>query len=74
LKAVVARGTKEVTIVDKEAAQKFVVAHMKTLKALNPNNGMSPIQRQQKYGTSFNTYNSAHSGDAPVKNWGGWEW
>jgi len=55
------------------AAQKFVVAHMKTLKAVNPNNGMSPIQRQQKYGTSFNT-TIPRTVVTPVKNWGGVEW
>ena len=70
LKAVVARGTQEVDIADKAAAQKFIVVHVKFLKIVNANNGMSPMQRQQKYGTSINTFNSAYSGDAPVKNWG----
>jgi len=32
LKAVVARGTKEVVIADRAAAQKYIVAHIKTLK------------------------------------------
>jgi aldehyde:ferredoxin oxidoreductase len=71
LKAVVARGTKEVVIADKVAAQKFILAYMKNMKIVNANTGYSPIQRQQKYGTSFTTFNAAHSGDAPVKNWGG---
>jgi aldehyde:ferredoxin oxidoreductase len=70
LKAVVARGTKEVTIYDKVAAHHFIVEHIKTLKVVGPI-GMSPMQKQKRYGTSFTTYNSAHSGDAPVKNWGG---
>jgi aldehyde:ferredoxin oxidoreductase len=70
LKAVVARGSQEVVIADKAAAQKFVVAHIKTLKIPGPS-GMSPLEKQQKYGTSFTTYNSAYSGDAPVKNWSG---
>ena len=71
LKAVVARGTKEVVIADKAAAQKFIVAHIKTLKEVNPYTGLSPIERHSKYGTSFTNYTAAHNGDAPVKNWGG---
>ena len=70
LKAVVARGTKEVTIADKVAAQKFIAEHIKTLKIVLPH-GFSPIQKHQQYGTSFTNYEAAHSGDAPVKNWGG---
>ena len=71
LKAVVARGSKGVVIADKMAAQKFIMAHIKTLKIVNVNTGYSPLEKQQKYGTSFTNYNAAHSGDAPVKNWGG---
>ena len=70
LKAVVARGTKEVIIADKVAAQKFIVAHLKTLKIIGPT-GISPLEKHQKYGTSITTYDAAYSGDAPVKNWGG---
>jgi len=71
LKAVVARGNMEVPIADKTAAQKIIREHIKTLRIPNGPSGMSPMDRQHKYGTSFTTYNSAHSGDAPVKNWGG---
>jgi aldehyde:ferredoxin oxidoreductase len=70
LKAVVARGTKEVTIANEVIAQKLIVAHIKTLRITGPN-GLSPMERQQKYGTSFTTYASAYSGDAPIKNWAG---
>ena len=70
LKAVVARGTKEVVIADKVAAQKYIVAHIKTLKLVG-SLGISPMEKHQKYGTSFTNYTAAHSGDAPVKNWGG---
>jgi aldehyde:ferredoxin oxidoreductase len=70
LKALVARGTKEVAIADRVAAQKFIVEHIKTLRIVGPT-GMTPMEKQQKYGTSFTTYNAAHNGDAPVKNWGG---
>jgi aldehyde:ferredoxin oxidoreductase len=71
LKAIVARGTKEVVIADRTAAQKFINAQIKYLKSVNPATGLSPLGKNQKYGTSFTTYTSAHSGDAPVKNWGG---
>jgi len=70
LKAVVARGTHEVAIADKVSAQKIIVEYIHSLKVVGPN-GMSPMQKQQKYGTSFSTFGAAHSGDAPVKNWGG---
>ena len=70
LKAVVARGTKEVTIADKVAAQKFIVEHLKTLKIVGPN-GFSSLEKHRKYGTSITIYDAAYSGDAPVKNWGG---
>ena len=29
------------------------------------------MDEMHKYGTSAGAYNSAHSGDSPVKNWGG---
>jgi aldehyde:ferredoxin oxidoreductase len=70
LKAVVARGTHEVAIADKVSAQKIIVEYIRSLKVVGAN-GMSPMQKQQKYGTSFSTFGAAHSGDAPVKNWGG---
>ena len=71
LKAVVARGTQDVVIADKAAAQKFTVAYIKTMKIVNPKLGYSPMEKDQKWGTSVTNYSSAHSGDAPVKNWGG---
>ena len=58
LKAVVARGTKEVTIADKVAAQKFIAAHLKTLQIVLPH-GFSPLEKHQKYGTSFTNYDAA---------------
>jgi aldehyde:ferredoxin oxidoreductase len=70
LKAVVARGNMEVPIADKAAAQKFITEHIKYLRTTDQT-GTSTLDRMRKYGTSFGTYNSAYSGDAPVKNWGG---
>ena len=29
------------------------------------------MEKHHKYGTSFTTFNAAHNGDAPVKNWSG---
>jgi aldehyde:ferredoxin oxidoreductase len=70
LKAIVARGTKEVVIADKIAAQKYIMAHIKTLTIVG-SLGISPMEKHHKYGTSYTNYTAAHSGDAPVKNWGG---
>ena len=70
LKAVVARGTMEVPIVDKTAAENIRTEHLKALRIAGPT-GMSPLEKNHRYGTSFTTYSSAHSGDSPVKNWGG---
>ena len=63
LKAVVARGTMEVPIADKAAVQSL---RMEKIKALR-----NVIEGMHKYGTSAGAYDAAHSGDSPVKNWGG---
>jgi len=70
LKAVVARGSMDVPIADKAAAENLRMEKIKVWRTLGPS-GESQMDRQHKYGTSFGTYNSAHSGDSPVKNWGG---
>jgi aldehyde:ferredoxin oxidoreductase len=70
LKAVVARGSIEVPIADKETLQKLRMAHIQSLQMPGPG-GESFMARFHKYGTSSMTYMSAHSGDTPVKNWGG---
>jgi aldehyde:ferredoxin oxidoreductase len=70
LKAVVARGSKVVSISDKAAMPKIIIEHIETLRIVE-HLGISVIERMHKYGTSFATYDAAHSGDAPVKNWGG---
>ena len=70
LKAVVVRGTMDVPIADNTTARKIVMEQIKSFQIPGPT-GMSALERLPKYGTSFGTYNSAHSGDSPVKNWGG---
>jgi aldehyde:ferredoxin oxidoreductase len=67
LKAVVARGTMPVPVVDKAAAESLRKAHVQSLMAPGPMN----LEGLHKYGTSAMTANSATSGDTPVKNWGG---
>ncbi len=67
LKAVVVRGTREVTVANKEAAQKLRNEHVKMLSAPGPMN----LESLHKFGTSALTAMSAVSGDTPVKNWGG---
>jgi aldehyde:ferredoxin oxidoreductase len=70
LKAVVARGSMEVPIADKETLDKLRAEHVKGLQS--PGMGGEPfLDRFHKYGTSGLTAMSAHSGDTPVKNWGG---
>ncbi len=70
LKAVVARGTMDIPVADKAAVEKIRADQIKAWQTPGPT-GMSAMERNHKYGTSFSTYNSAHSGDSPVKNWGG---
>jgi aldehyde:ferredoxin oxidoreductase len=70
LKAVVARGKMEIPINDKAAAVRISQEHVKFMGIVGPS-GLSLIDRMHRYGTSYTTYESAHSGDSPVKNWGG---
>ncbi len=71
LKAVVARGTMTVPVADKESLEKQRAEQIKVWQTPGPPFGVSLIERQHKYGTSAITYNSIHSGDTPIKNWGG---
>ena len=70
LKAVVVRGDREVPVFDKAAVLKFRMERIKVWQA-PMSDGISDMDKQHRYGTSFTTYNAAHSGDSPVKNWGG---
>ncbi len=70
LKAIAAVGGQEVPVADKETLQKLRMEHIKSLQVPGPD-GKSFMERFHKYGTSSMTFASVHSGDAPVKNWGG---
>jgi aldehyde:ferredoxin oxidoreductase len=63
LKAVAVRGNQKVPIADSETANRLRREHIAELKAAE-----WPLR---KYGTTVGTHLSAHSGDSPVKNWGG---
>jgi aldehyde:ferredoxin oxidoreductase len=67
LKAVVAKGTMPVPLADKALAEQLAKEHVKSLDRPGP---MS-LEGNRTYGTSELTGNSAHSGDTPVRNWGG---
>jgi aldehyde:ferredoxin oxidoreductase len=67
LKAVVARGTMPVTVADKAAAERLRKEHVKSLQIP----GFGGIESLHRFGTSAMTDRSAHSGDTPVRNWGG---
>jgi aldehyde:ferredoxin oxidoreductase len=64
LKAVAVKGNMAVPIADKEKAEQLRRENIGGLK--NP-----MIEGMRKYGTTSNTDTNAHSGDTPVKNWGG---
>ncbi len=70
LKAVAVRGNQKVPIVDRETATRLGREQIKELKAAEFR-GASYFDQFRKYGTSGFTAESAHSGDTPVKNWGG---
>jgi aldehyde:ferredoxin oxidoreductase len=65
LKAVVARGNKRVPIVDIEAAERVRAEQIEDMKRTGF------LERFHKYGTGGHGDISAHSGDSPVRNWGG---
>lgn len=70
LKAVAARGDKEVPMTDKAKADKLRAELIEGMKRPGPGGG-SFIDHFGKHGTSDGADRSAHSGDTPVKNWGG---
>jgi aldehyde:ferredoxin oxidoreductase len=61
LKAVAVKGKMEVPMADKEKAQQL---RRENIAGLH-------VESMRKYGTSAMGDRSAHSGDTPVKNWGG---
>ncbi len=70
LKAIAAKGNKKFAIADSQAANKLRREQIAVLRTPGPD-GTSMIDRFHKYGTSSMAMRSAHSGDCPVKNWGG---
>lgn len=65
LKAVVVSGDMKVPIADLETANRLRTEHIALLK------GGPFLENFHKYGTAGHADSSAHSGDTPVKNWGG---
>ena len=65
LKAVAVTGHQQVPIADSETANRLRREHIAELRA------GGHFEQMRKYGTTATTHLSAHSGDSPVKNWGG---
>ncbi|MDO8687398.1 MAG: aldehyde ferredoxin oxidoreductase family protein [Dehalococcoidales bacterium] len=70
LKAVAVKGNRPVPIADKAKAALLKRGYVKDLRATKWG-PMSFYDGFHTYGTTVLTANSAHSGDTPVKNWGG---
>jgi aldehyde:ferredoxin oxidoreductase len=68
LKAVVAKGSMPVTLADKDLTMKARKDHIDSIKDAPGPGGIPSLHR---FGTSALTAGSAHSGDTPIKNWGG---
>jgi aldehyde:ferredoxin oxidoreductase len=64
LKAVVARGEMKVPAADIAKANRLRQEHLARIKGPG-------LEQFHRYGTSIHTDASAHSGDTPVRNWGG---
>jgi aldehyde:ferredoxin oxidoreductase len=67
LKAVVVRGTKTVPVASKDEVLKQRKQHVKDMEGPGP----LSLPNLHRFGTSGLTYSGAHSGDTPIKNWGG---
>lgn len=72
LKAVAVRGNKEVPLADRDRMNELRKQQTQVV-VLNPPPGpMAEMNKlMPKYGTTSMTDKNAHSGDTPVKNWGG---
>jgi len=70
LKAVAVKGNQKVPVDDNESIEKLRREHVADMRAAQIR-GASFFDQFRKYGTTFGTQASAHSGDTPVKNWGG---
>jgi aldehyde:ferredoxin oxidoreductase len=69
LKAIAARGKQEIPVFDIEAANKLRKEHVAVMRSFS--GGMETLEGFHKYGTSHVADVFAHSGNTPVKNWGG---
>jgi aldehyde:ferredoxin oxidoreductase len=65
LKAVAVRGEGKVALANPEAVEKLRKDYLEIIMKSPARNGL------HSFGTCSHTDNSAHSGDTPVKNWGG---
>jgi aldehyde:ferredoxin oxidoreductase len=68
LKAIAARGKPEVPVFDAEKVNQLRKDHITAMRKWQ---GMETMAGFHKYGTSSVAEGFAHSGDTPVKNWGG---
>ena len=71
LKAVAAKGDQKVPVADAERANTLRREHVQQLRQPGTGGGASFLERFHTYGTGGMAGRSAHSGDTPVKNWGG---
>lgn len=70
LKAVAVRGNQKIPIVNVEEVNKLRLQHIAAMRAAKSLRG-SFLDDRHRYGTTASTDLQTHSGDAPVKNWGG---
>jgi aldehyde:ferredoxin oxidoreductase len=70
LKAVVVRGDQEVPVADLEEANRLRKEHIAAFRAMKMGED-SFFDMFHTYGTAGHADVAAHSGDTPVKNWGG---
>ena len=68
LKAIAARGKPEVPVFDIEKVNELRKAHIEAMRQWS---GMESMESFHKYGTSHVAERFAHSGNTPVRNWGG---
>jgi len=68
LKAIAARGKPEVPVFDAERVERLRKAHVAAMRTWS---GMETLEKFHKYGTSSVAEGFAHSGNTPVRNWGG---
>ena len=70
LKAVAVRGNQKVPVADVEVVNKLRLQQITAMREAKSAHG-SFLDERHRYGTTSHTDRSAHSGDSPVKNWGG---